>query len=158
MATMKEAAAEFLAQKRIAVAGVSRTDGGHGGNVVYQRLRERGYEVFAVNPNAEEVEGDRSYPDLASIPGGVEAVVLATTPEVTEQMMSRCAETGVRFVWIHRGPGGGSYSEKAVEIGRDAGLSVIPSGCPLMYGETSDGAHRAMRWVFDLVGRLPKEV
>ena len=54
--------------------------GGHGGNVVYQRLRDRGYEVFAVNPNAEEVEGDPCYHDLRSIPGGVEAVVIATRP------------------------------------------------------------------------------
>ena len=62
--------AEFLAGKRIAVTGVSRTPKTHGANNVYKRLRERGYEVFAVNPNTDKVEGDRSYPDLASIPGG----------------------------------------------------------------------------------------
>ena len=65
MATIKDAASEFLAHKRVAVTGVSRTPGSHGSNVVYRRLRERGYEVFAVNPNAEEVEGDRAFHDLA---------------------------------------------------------------------------------------------
>jgi predicted CoA-binding protein len=72
MPTIKEAASDFLANKRVAVTGVSREANGHGGNVVYQRLRDRGYEVFAVNPNADEVEGDPSYHDLRSIPGGVD--------------------------------------------------------------------------------------
>src|SRR5262245_40455652 len=64
MMTIHDAAAEFLRQKRIAVTGVSRDGKSHGANVVYQRLRERGYRVFAVNPNAKEVEGDAAFPDL----------------------------------------------------------------------------------------------
>src|SRR5690242_17874882 len=58
MTTMKEASTEFLSHRRVAVTGVSRTPGSHGSNAVYKRLRERGYEVFAVNPNADVVEGD----------------------------------------------------------------------------------------------------
>ena len=71
MSTIKEAATDFLACRRIAVTGVSREPKEHGGNIVYTRLKERGYEVFAVNPNTDTVEGDRAYPDLTSIPGGV---------------------------------------------------------------------------------------
>ena len=71
MTTMKDAAAAFLANKRVAVTGVSRHPKGHGSNAVYQRLRDRGYQVFAVIPNADEVEGDRAYHDLHAIPGGV---------------------------------------------------------------------------------------
>ena len=70
MTKIKDAASEFLASKRVAVTGVSRQPKDHGSNIVYKRLRERGYEVFAVNPNADEVEGDHCYPDLRSIPGG----------------------------------------------------------------------------------------
>jgi predicted CoA-binding protein len=81
MPTMKEAASAFLANKRIAVTGVSRTPQGHGANTVYKRLRDRGYEVFAVNPNADRVEGAQSYHDLKSIAGGVDAVVIATAPD-----------------------------------------------------------------------------
>src|SRR5689334_19807734 len=113
MITMKEAANEFLSHKRVAVTGVSRTPGSHGSNVVYRRLRERGYDVFAVNPNAEEVEGDQAYHDLRSIPGGVEAVVIGTRPEFAEQTMRECAELGITRVWMHRGPGAGSVSETA---------------------------------------------
>jgi len=78
MTKIKDAASEFLAHNRVAVTGVSRTPGNHGSNVVYMRLRERGYQVFAVNPDADEVEGDQAYHDLGSIPDGVEAVVIGT--------------------------------------------------------------------------------
>ena len=80
MQTMKRAAAGFLAGKRVAVTGVSRKPHGHGSNAVYQRLRQRGYQVFAVNPNAGHVEGDPCYHDLASVPGGVDWVVIGTRP------------------------------------------------------------------------------
>ena len=110
MPDAKQAAAEFLANKRIAVTGVSRNPKGHGSNIVYQPLRQRGYEVFAVNPNAETVEGDRCYHDLGSIPGGVDAVVIGTRPELAESTMRECAELGIRQVWMHRGPGAGTVS------------------------------------------------
>jgi CoA binding domain len=80
MPTIKQAAAEFLTNQRIAVTGVSRNPKSHGSNVVYQRLRDRVYAVFAVNPNANTVEGDPCYKDLRSIPGGVQTVVIGTGP------------------------------------------------------------------------------
>jgi predicted CoA-binding protein len=156
--TIKEAATEFLAHKRVAVTGVSRTPGSHGSNVVYKRLRERGYEVFAVNPNAEVAEGDRAYRDLSSIPGGVEAVVIGTRPETAEQTMRECAELGIKHVWMHRGPGTGSVSETAAAYGRERGISVIDGGCPCMFGPTADPGHKAMRLIFTLTGNVPKRV
>jgi predicted CoA-binding protein len=156
MPTMKEAAAAFLANKRMAVTGVSRTPKTHGSNSVYRRLRERGYEVFAVNPNTDEVEGDRSYPDLKSIPGGVEAVVIATRPEIAETAMRECAELGIKHVWMHRGPGAGSVSNAATEYGRQHGITVIDGGCPLMFEPTADFGHKVMRVIYR--GHLPKTV
>jgi uncharacterized protein len=158
MQKIKEAAAEFLASKRVAVTGVSREPKNHGSNVVYKRLRERGYEVFAVNPNASEVEGDRSYHDLRSIPGGVDAVVIATRPEIAEQTMRECADLGVKHVWMHRGPGGGSVSDAAADYGRQRGIAVIAGGCPCMFDPTADLGHKAMRVVFTLSGSVPREV
>jgi uncharacterized protein len=155
---ISEAASEFLSNKRIAVTGVSRHPQDHGSNSVYRRLRERGYEVFAVNPNADQVEGDTCYHDLRSIPGGVGAVVIGTSPERAEATMRECAELGIRHVWMHRGPGAGSVSTAATAYGRQRGISVIPGGCPLMFGPTSDVGHRAMRFVFTLTGAVPREV
>ena len=158
MTAIKDAASEFLAHKRVAVTGVSRTAGSHGSNAVYKRLRERGYEVFAVNPNAEEVEGDRAYQDLRSIPGGVDAVVIGTRPEIADETMRECAELGIEHVWMHRGPGAGSVSKSASTYGRERGISVIDGGCPCMFGPTADAGHKAMRFVFTLTGNVPKNV
>ena len=153
---MKEAAAAFLANRRIAVTGVSRTPKTHGSNSVYKRLRERGYEVFAVNPNAAEVEGDRCYEDLSSIPGGVDAVVIATRPEIAQDTVRECAELGIKHVWMHWGAGASSVSDAATEYGRQHGITVIDGGCPLMFGQTADVGHKLMRVV--LGGRVPKQV
>jgi uncharacterized protein len=156
--TMKEAASEFLAKRRVAVTGVSRDPQNHGSNVVYRRLRERGYEVFAINPNADELEGDPSYHDLRSLPGGVEAVVIGTRPEIAEDTMRECAELGIKHVWMHRGPGVGSVSEAAAEYGRERGIMVIDGGCPCMFDPTADLGHKIMRIVFTLNGNVPKAV
>jgi hypothetical protein len=158
MATAEAAIADFLAQKRIAVAGVSREPGGkHGGNIIYKRLKERGYEVFAVNPNTDTVEGDPCYRDLASIPGGVDAVVIATTPAVAPSVAKECKELGITRVWMHRSFGGGSVSSEAHAYCRQNGIASIAGGCPLMYGPTSDGGHRIMKLFAGLFGQLPKE-
>jgi uncharacterized protein len=156
MPSVKEAAAAFLANQRIAVTGVSRTPKSHGSNVVYQRLRDRGYEVFAVNPNANTVEGDPCYKDLRSIPGGVQAVVIGTRPEFAEDTMGECAELGIKHVWMHRGPCAGSVSAAATDYGRQHGICVIDGGCPLMFGPTADVGHKLMRLVY--AGHVPKQV
>jgi uncharacterized protein len=154
--SIKDAAAVFLANKRVAVTGVSRTPKTHGSNTIYKRLRERGYDVFAVNPNATEVEGDRAYRDLKSIPDGVDAVVIATRPEYAEATMREAAELGIKHVWMHWGGGATSVSSAATEYGRENGITVIDGGCPLMFGPTADFGHKVMRVA--LSGRVPKQV
>lgn len=156
MQTIREAATEFLNHKRIAVTGVGRRSGGHGANVVYTRLRERGYQVFAINPNADSVEGDPCFHDLASIPGGVSAVVIGTRPEIAETTMRECAELGIKNVWMHRSVGAGSVSDAATTYGRQHGIHVIDGGCPLMFEPTSDPGHKAMRFIFTLTGKVPR--
>src|SRR4029450_3343243 len=156
MQTIKDAADAFLANKRIAVTGVSRTPKTHGSNNVYKRLRRTGYEVFAVNPNADEVEGDPCFQDLKSIPGGVQAVVIGTRPEIAEDTLRECAELGITQVWMHRGPGAGSVSAAATQYGRQRGITVIDGGCPCMFPATAHMGHRIMRLIY--AGHVPKQV
>jgi predicted CoA-binding protein len=154
----RDAAARFLAHSRIAVTGVSRDPTNHGGNIVYQRLRERGYQVAAVNPNAASVEGDPCYPDLRSVPDGVDAVVIATSAAHAEGTMREAVDLGITDVWMHRSFGPGSVSASAAEYGRQHGVTVIDGGCPLMYGPTSDGGHRFMCRLLTLTGAVPRTV
>jgi predicted CoA-binding protein len=156
MLTMQEAASRFLANKRIAVTGVSRKAKDHGANTVFKRLRDRGYEVFAVNPNADQVEGAHSYHDLKSIPGGVDAVVIATAPDNAEGTMRECHDLGIKQVWMHRSYGTGSVSDTATAYGREHGITVIDGGCPLMFEPTADFGHKVMRVIYR--SHVPKTV
>jgi hypothetical protein len=157
MTTLHEAATEFLAQTRIAVAGVSR-DPKQPANLIFRRLRDTGHETFAVNPNAEEVEGTTAYTSVGAIPGGVDGVVVVTPAEASAAVVADCAAAGVPRVWLHRGLGPGSLSDEAVAVAREHGLTVIAGGCPNMFGATSDPGHRCIRAMLRVTGKLPREV
>ena len=125
---------------------------------MYKRFRERGYEVFAVNPNTETVEGDTAFPDLKSIPGGVGAVVIATRPETADATMAECVELGISQVWMHRAMGAGSVSASATDYGRKHAITVIDGGCPLMFDPTADFGHKCMKFILSASGAVPKRV
>lgn len=146
----------FLSRKRIAVVGVSRKQGT--GNAIFKGLRKRGFAVVPVNPNADEVDGAVCYPDVPSIPEGVDAAVIVTRPEVTEAVMRDCVAAGVSHVWMHHnalfGARSSSVSVAATEYGREHGVEVIAGGCPMMFGESADLGHRCMRWLLAVTHKL----
>jgi hypothetical protein len=148
---------DFLAQKRIAVAGVSRTNSHHpAANLIYHRLKKTGHDVFAVNPHMQTFEGNRCYPNLHSIPGGVDGVVIVTRPEAAEGIVHDCGDAGVRRVWMHQSLAkGSSVSPAAVDYCRQHDISVIAGACPMMYGPGVDFGHTCMRWILRLTGGLP---
>ena len=155
MTTLAEQVEDFLAQKRIAVAGVSR-DRNQPANAIYRKLRDSGHEVFATNPKTQKVEGAACYPNLASIPGGVDAVMIATPPAAAGEIVRQCRELGISRVWMHRSFGAGSVSQAAVDYCREHSIRVIPGGCPMMFCQPVDVAHRCMRWFLGVTGKLPK--
>ncbi len=153
MSTFNTKAKEFLAQDRIAVAGVSRAKTDAAANGIYNKLRESGHQVFPINPNALEIDGDTCYPNLQSIPGGVDGVVIITRPELTEQIVQDCVEAGVPRVWMHNNTFmESSVSESAVETCRENNIVVIDGGCPMMFLEFG---HKCMRWMLGAMKRLP---
>src|SRR5947207_15559923 len=134
---------DFLAQKRIAVAGVSRDNSHHPtGNLIYHRLKSTGHDVVPVNPHMQTFEGDRCYPDLKSIPAAVDGVVILTRPETTERIVRDCSDAGDRSVWMHQSIGqGSSVAPEAVEYFRQHDISAIAGACPMMYGHGVDFGH-----------------
>ena len=155
--TFEAKVSEFLAQKRIAVAGVSRDDSRHpAANLIYRRLKNTGHDVFAVNPHMQSFDGDRCYPDMGSIPGGVDGVVIVTRPETTERIVRECSDAGVRRVWMHASTAkGSSVSPEAVEYCRQHEMTVLAGACPMMFGDGVDFGHRCMRLFMKLSGGLP---
>jgi len=154
MSDFKTLVDDFLAQKRIAVAGVSSTDANAAANLIYRKLRESGYTVFPINPTALEVEGDTCYPNLKALPETVEGVVISTPPEATDKIVAECAKIGVPRVWMHRSFGQGSVSETAINFCREQNITVIPGGCPMMFCPPVDFGHKCIRWFLKMTGGL----
>lgn len=152
--SVDELAREFLSQRRIAVAGVSR-DSQQAANLIFRKLRDTGRDVVAVNPRATEVEGAACYDRLSSVPEPVDAVVIATPPAAVESVVDECAVLGIRWVWMHRGVGPGSVSEAAVAKCREHGIRVIAGACPMMFCEPVDFGHKCIRWITKISGRMP---
>jgi predicted CoA-binding protein len=158
MPTLDQAIDDFLSLKRIAVAGVSREPGGmHAGNGIYSRFKERGYEVFPLNPNADQVMGDTCYHHVKDIPGGVEGVVIATNPKDALAVAQDCHDAGVTKVWLHKNFGTGSYSAEAHDYCRANGITALVS-CPLWYGPTQDGFHKVFGGACRLLRQVPSTV
>ena len=151
----KDRVSQFMACRRIAVAGYS-SQGGQPANGIYDRLKDSGYEVFAVNPKAGEIMEVLCFPNLAAIPGGVEAVVICTPPYATMAVLQECAELGIQYAWIHRSIDQGSYVEGAEAYAAEHGIRLIPAGCPLMF-VNPDFGHRCMKWFFSWRGLLAAE-
>jgi predicted CoA-binding protein len=158
MAKMDSLVEDFLAQKKIAVVGVS-DQRETGCNLAYRKFKENGYAVSAVNPRLTSFEGDTCYPDLGSIPEKPEAVFILTNPEVTEQVVQQCVDLGIPRVWMHclmgTKPGLAasmtSVSQDAVRMCRENGIEVIPGGCPNQHLDPDFG-HRLMRVMFRTLG------
>jgi uncharacterized protein len=146
---------DFLAQKRIAVVGVSRTSDSTA-NLIYKKLKDAGHEVYAVNPNAQSIDGEPCYPDVKSTPARADAVMIVTTPQVTEQIVRDCAEAGISRVWMHCSfmHGMRSTSSAAVDFCKSHNIAVIPMGCPMMHEEPVDGGHKFIRWWMGITGNL----
>ena len=149
-----DAISGFLAGRRIAVAGVSR-EPRQTANVIFRKLQSSGYDVIPINPRATTVERVRCYPDLASVPGPVDGVMVVTPPAAAADVVRQCAACGVRRVWLHRSVGEGSVSDEAVKACAAQQIDCIVGGCPMMFCEPVDLAHRCMRWWLQRRGRVP---
>lgn len=154
MSTLQEMVDSFLAQERVAVVGV-RTTMEDAANGIYDKFKDNGYQVFAINPKTDSFKGDPCYPSVKEIPGGVQAAMICTSPEISEMVVEECAEAGVTHVWMHRSIGN-SVSEKAVQYCRDNGITVIGGGCPMMFLKPDFG-HVCMRFIGKYTGWLPKD-
>jgi len=158
MSKIESLVQDFLAQKKIAVVGVSDKRE-TGCNLAYRKLKQAGYVVSAVNPRLTTFEGDPCYADLKSIPEKPEAVFILTNPKVTEQIVQQCVDLGIERVWMHclmgTRPGLAanmtSVSQDAVRMCHENDITVIPGACPNQFLKPDLG-HAMMRVIFRTLG------
>ncbi len=160
MSTLDTLVNDFLAQKKIAVVGVSDKRE-TGCNAAYRKFKEAGYTVYPVNPRLSTYDGAPCYPDLRAIPDKPDGVFILTNPKIAEDLVAQCVELGIGRVWLHcmmgTKPGLAanmtSVSPAAVQMCRDNGITVIPGTCPNQYLKPDFG-HRMMRALFGAMGNL----
>ena len=146
----KKAVEDFLAQKKIAVVGVSRKKTKFG-NAICKELKQKGYLVFPINHHIAVFEGDTCYPDLLSLPEKVDAVVINVPPVQTEKVVREAKEAGINKVWLQQG----SQSENTVKFCKEKGINCVSNECILMFAQPSAFIHRAHKWVWGVLGKLP---
>ena len=146
---------DFLAQKRIAIVGMSHEENSMSG-ILFKELGKRGFEVVPVNPNLKEMMGRKCFACVQDIEPPVDAALLMTSAAVTEAVVNDCAEAGIKRVWMYRGGGQGAVNEKAIEVCQERGIKVIPGECPLMFLPQSGGIHRLHGILRKITGRYPR--
>ena len=140
---------EFIDGKRIALAGASRS-GKKFGNAAYKELKARKYEVYLVHPEAQEIEGEPCYPNLASVPANVDGVLVCLPPSQSPTVLRQAAELGIRNVWLQQG----ADSPELLNLGRELNLNLVSGKCILMYAPPVRSFHRFHRGFVKLIGQL----
>lgn len=148
---------DFLAQKRIAMVGISRERMNIGVSLLEEFTRQ-GYEVLPVNPKAQEIAGKHCFARVQDIHPAPDAALLLTSPSVTNGVVRDCAEAGIKKIWMYRGGGKGSVSTEAVDFCRTHGMELVPGECPFMFLRPVKGVHWVHRFFRKLTGKYPRRV
>ena len=119
---------EMLNKKNVfAVVGASQNPDKYGFKV-FKTLKEAGYVVYPVNPNATEVLGDKCYPSLKSLPKKPDVVSLVVPPPVTEEIVKECKRLGIKNVWMQPG----AESKKAIDYCEANKINVLHDICVIV--------------------------
>ncbi len=149
--TSRAAIDDFLKQRKLAIVGVSSKKRKFG-NIAYKELEQKGYEVFLVHPNAESINGDQCWSSLTELPEPVGGLLVIVPPAETERVVREAASAGISRVWMQQG----AQSEEAIRFCEDNGISVVHGECILMFAEPVGFLHRLHRWIWGILGKLPK--
>lgn len=154
MSSLK-AIADFLSQKRLAVVGVSQQPKDFS-RTLFRELLERGYDAVPVNPAVLTIDGQRCFAHVQDISPPVEAVLLMTSPAVTDSVVRDCVAAGVRQVWMYRATGKGAVSPDAVKFCESNWITVIPGECPFMFLPGGSLVHRFHGALRKITGTYPQ--
>jgi predicted CoA-binding protein len=154
MTSLAVRANDFLAQRRLALVGVSH-DPRELSRTLFRELRSRRYDVVPVHPLLESVDGVPCARRVQDVKPAVDWALLMTPPEMTIHVVRDCAEAGVSRVWLHRGAGRGATCPAAVSFCRDHGIAVVDGACPYMFLPKAGFVHRAHHFVTRLLGHDP---
>lgn len=142
---------DFLENKKLAIAGVSRNPKKFG-HVVYQELKKKGYEVLAINPVAEGINGDTAFRSVNDLPQDVRHLLILTPKKETDAVLREAINKGITNIWVQQM----SETADTIRIAEEFNVELITGKCIFMFAEPVAGFHRFHRTLMKLFGRLPK--
>ena len=138
---------EFLNHKKIAVYGASRS-GTKFGNTLATELKQRGYTVRLVHPEAQEINGETCAKNMAEIKDEVSAAVICLPPTAAAEAIRDAAEAGIQQIWLQQGANG----VDTAKVSQELGVNPITGKCLLMYAEPVTSFHTVHRFFAKLFG------
>jgi uncharacterized protein len=151
MRATKQAVENFFAQKSFAIVGVSRNERKFG-NAIFKELKKKGYNVFPVNPNMNEINGEKCYPELKSIPQKPDGIIISVKKEETEKVIKEAVNLNIKNIWMQQG----SESANAIKFCTDNNVNVVSKECVMMFAQPVDSIHKFHRFFKNIFGALPK--
>jgi len=140
----------FLQQKPIAIAGISRNKQKFG-TTVYKTLKKNGIPVIGINPHLVEIDGDKCFSDIETIPNSVNALFVCTQPENTKDILKKAVQKGITHIWLQPG----SNSAEDIEFLNSQKVNFINDRCILMFADPVNSVHRFHRFLSRLSGKFP---
>ena len=144
---------DFLEPRKMAIIGVSRNVKKFGG-AVFKELKEKGFDLYPVNPNADDIQGIKCYKSVTDLPEDVKHILILTPAKETEQVATDCVRMGAKMVWIQQK----SDTPKAVKVIEDAGIPLIYKKCIMMFADPVQSFHKFHRFWVRAFGNYPKMV
>ena len=142
---------DFIAQKSLAIVGVSRS-GKKFGNSALKELKSKGYDLHPIHPSASELQGTKAYPSFDSLPVDVGGVLIIVPPDQTSKVVKDAIHADISRIWIQQG----AESEEAINFCKENGVDPVHGQCILMFAEPTGSFHKVHRWIWDLLGKNPK--
>ena len=150
MKSSKQSVDIFINQKSFAIFGVSRS-GKKFGNAVFTEMKKKGYHVYPINPNTNEIDGQKCYSNLSELPEKPDGLILSVKPEETEKIVRTAADSGIKNIWMQKG----SESESAIDFCNQNNINAIHNECVLMFIEPVESAHKFHKFIWKVFGKLP---
>ena len=117
--------------------------------LTYRGLKKLGKVVYPVDPSSAEIEGDRAYGNLESLPQKVDAVVLEVPKEETRDWVEKAAQAGITEAWIHMN----RETPEALELAKQKGMHVRSGTCAVMYLKPGPTYHSIHKWINKVAGK-----
>lgn len=141
----------FFEPKKLAIAGVSRNEKKFG-NSIFRELRNKKFEVLPINPNTDEIDGEKCFSSVSSLPEGIESILITTPKKQTDIILREAIRKGIKNIWVQQM----SESKDTLNIAEENNIDIIHHKCIFMFASPVQGMHKFHKTVMKIFGKLPK--